>query len=138
MAKKKFFSARDINVLIPKLERTFRQIEDCRKRAETLAAQLPEKSKAVSPAEIAEARMIHSQTVFLITVVEDDVHYISSLGGIVKDLDEGLVDFPAQVNGEPAWLCWRRGEKEVRFWHSLDEGFSNRQYLQSESSNTLH
>jgi hypothetical protein len=138
MGKKKFFIARDINTLIPKLERTFRQIEECRKRAEALAAQLPEKSKAVSPAAVAEARMIHSQTVFLMTIVEEDVHYISSLGGVVKDLDDGLVDFPSQLNGEPVWLCWRLGEKEVRFWHSLDEGFSNRQFLQPETSTTLH
>ncbi|HEU5065097.1 MAG TPA: DUF2203 domain-containing protein [Gaiellaceae bacterium] len=54
---------------------------------------------------------------------------IHEAGGLVKDLDAGLVDFPAQREGVEVLLCWRLGEDEVGYWHGLDEGFSGRKPL---------
>lgn len=51
---------------------------------------------------------------------------INEVGGVVKDLDAGLVDFPAFREGEEVLLCWRLGEAEIGFWHGLDEGFAGR------------
>jgi hypothetical protein len=41
----------------------------------------------------------------------------------------GLVDFPAEIEGEPAYLCWQYGEKEVAFWHRIEDGFGGRKPL---------
>ena len=57
------------------------------------------------------------------------VNRIHGLGAIVKDLDEGLVDFPASHAGEEVLLCWKVGEEAVAFWHGLDEGFAGRKPL---------
>jgi hypothetical protein len=54
---------------------------------------------------------------------------IHELGALVKDLDVGLVDFPAQREGEDVLLCWRLGEEQVGYWHGLEEGFSGRRPL---------
>jgi hypothetical protein len=54
---------------------------------------------------------------------------IHELGALVKDLDQGLVDFPAQRGEKEVLLCWRLGEEEVGFWHGLEEGFSGRRPL---------
>lgn len=54
---------------------------------------------------------------------------IQELGAIVKDLEEGLVDFPWLRDGEEVLLCWRVGEEEIGFWHPVDEGFSGRRPL---------
>jgi len=54
------------------------------------------------------------------------VNDIHGRGANVKDLDEGLVDFPAQREGEEILLCWRLGEDVVAFWHGLEEGFAGR------------
>jgi len=54
---------------------------------------------------------------------------IHELGALVKDLDQGLVDFPAQRGEEDVLLCWRLGEEEIGFWHGLEEGFSGRKPL---------
>jgi hypothetical protein len=54
---------------------------------------------------------------------------IQDAGGLVKDLDEGLVDFLALREGEEVLLCWRLGEDEVGYWHGLEEGFSGRRPL---------
>jgi hypothetical protein len=51
---------------------------------------------------------------------------IEAAGVILRDLDPGLVDFPARVRGIPIYLCWRVGEDRVTFWHGLAEGFPGR------------
>lgn len=47
----------------------------------------------------------------------------------LRDLSQGLVDFPAIVDGQEAWLCWRLGEPSVAYWHPRDEGFAGRRPL---------
>lgn len=47
----------------------------------------------------------------------------------LRDVDTGLVDFPALVGGEEAYLCWRLGEPEVTYYHSRTEGFGGRRRL---------
>ena len=54
------------------------------------------------------------------------VEKIQATGCVVKDLDVGLLDFPAVINNEEVYLCWRLGEERIRFWHRQDEGFSGR------------
>jgi hypothetical protein len=54
---------------------------------------------------------------------------IHEAGALVKDLDQGLVDFPARRGGVDVLLCWRLGEDEIGYWHGLDEGFSGRKPL---------
>jgi len=44
----------------------------------------------------------------------------------LRDIETGLVDFPALVNGRPVWLCWRLGEPEVGWWHELSAGVAGR------------
>ncbi len=57
------------------------------------------------------------------------VERLERLGVLVKDLDRGLVDFPALHRGEEVLLCWRVGEDEVAHWHGLEEGFAGRKAL---------
>jgi hypothetical protein len=56
---------------------------------------------------------------------------LEAAGVQVKDLDRGLVDFPARhpESGDLVLLCWHLGEDRVGFWHGLDEGFTGRKPL---------
>jgi hypothetical protein len=54
---------------------------------------------------------------------------IDALGIIVRDPEAGLVDFPAERDGDEIFLCWRLGEDTVGWWHPTDTGFSGRQPL---------
>ena len=54
---------------------------------------------------------------------------IEGMGITLRDIADGLVDFPALVNGRQVWLCWKRGEETVGFWHPIDTGFGSRQPL---------
>jgi hypothetical protein len=48
---------------------------------------------------------------------------------IIKDLERGLVDFPAIVGGKEVFLCWEQDEEDVEFWHDLDTGYGGRERL---------
>jgi hypothetical protein len=48
----------------------------------------------------------------------------------VKDMDRGLIDFPAEVDGQDALLCWHVGEGPIAFWHSPQDGFAGRKPLE--------
>ena len=62
----------------------------------------------------------------LTEVLRGALEKIQATGCVVKDLDVGLVDFPAVIDNEEVYLCWRLGEERIRFWHRQDEGFANR------------
>lgn len=47
----------------------------------------------------------------------------------LRDLDRGLVDFPAMREGHEIYLCWVEGEDEIGFWHELEAGYAGRQPL---------
>jgi hypothetical protein len=48
---------------------------------------------------------------------------------VLRDLDRGLVDFPAVREGTEVYLCWQEGEEEIGFWHEPDTGFAGRRPL---------
>ncbi|MFI5448408.1 MAG: DUF2203 domain-containing protein [Candidatus Bathyarchaeia archaeon] len=59
--------------------------------------------------------------------LEREMQKLEDLGCVLKDLSQGLVDFPAVRLGSRVWLCWKLGEKSVTFWHGLKDGFAGRQ-----------
>jgi hypothetical protein len=54
------------------------------------------------------------------------VERLEELGVELKDLDTGLLDFPALRDGEEVELCWHVGEADVGYWHRVGEGFAGR------------
>jgi hypothetical protein len=58
--------------------------------------------------------------------IQGAVERMEATGCVVKDLDAGLLDFPARMNDQDVYLCWRVGEDRIRFYHRQDEGFSGR------------
>jgi len=80
----------------------------------------------VEPSELQEVQHRLDEEVAAIARCVARIH---ELGALVKDLDDGLVDFPARRGGEDVLLCWRLGEDAIEFWHGLDEGFSGRRPL---------
>jgi len=47
----------------------------------------------------------------------------------IKDVDRGLVDFPAIIGGKEVFLCWEQDEDDIEFWHDLDAGYAGRERL---------
>ncbi len=59
---------------------------------------------------------------------------ITEMGVELKDLDIGLIDFPAMRFDEPVYLCWKLGESEVLYWHGMHEGYGGRKLLRPEAT----
>ncbi len=51
---------------------------------------------------------------------------LENTGVVIKGIDEGLLDFPSKRFDDEIWLCWKKGETEIKFWHEKDIGFSGR------------
>ncbi len=47
----------------------------------------------------------------------------------IKDLDRGLIDFPAIIGGREVFLCWEHDDEDIEFWHDLDSGYAGRERL---------
>jgi hypothetical protein len=54
---------------------------------------------------------------------------INALGVELKDVEQGLLDFPHEREGRVVYLCWRLGEDRIGWWHEIDTGFASRQPL---------
>jgi hypothetical protein len=61
--------------------------------------------------------------------LDQAIRAILATGALLKDIDIGLVDFPALQEGREIYLCWKYGEETISFWHEIDAGFSGRQPL---------
>jgi hypothetical protein len=59
------------------------------------------------------------------------VDEVEDLGVVVRDLEWGIVDFPADRYGKKVMLCWRYGEPEVSYWHELNQQFPDRKLLKA-------
>jgi hypothetical protein len=59
--------------------------------------------------------------------IEKDITSIRETGCIIKSVDHGIVDFFSIQNGSVVYLCWKKGEDSIKYWHSTREGFSQRQ-----------
>lgn len=58
------------------------------------------------------------------------VHQIQDMGVLLKDLNTGLMDFPAWRENHEVYLCWKYGEQRIEYWHEIDSGFAGRQPLE--------
>lgn len=47
----------------------------------------------------------------------------------IKDLERGLIDFPAILGDKEVFLCWEQEEDDIEFWHDLDAGYAGREKL---------
>lgn len=95
-------------------------------RQEELEVRIRGNGGGIPPATLAAAAAeVESEARELAGVIDELLEY----GVEVKDIDDGLVDFPALRHGETVLLCWKLGEDEVRYWHTVEAGFVGRREL---------
>jgi len=76
--------------------------------------------------KLAGLRVEHRQ---LAEMLKAALKRILQTGCLIKDLDIGLLDFPAVIDNEDVYLCWKLGEDRIRYYHRQDEGFAGRKPL---------
>lgn len=73
-----------------------------------------------------ELRNLRLRMQGIIDQMQAAVTRIDALDIVLREIETGLIDFPALVAGRQIWLCWRLGEDDVAFWHDLSSGFAAR------------
>jgi hypothetical protein len=84
---------------------------------------------ADGPPISSELRLTRLRMQGLIDQMAAGVARIDALGLTLRDIEKGLVDFPALVSGRQVWLCWQLGETSIGWWHGMDTGFDGRRPL---------
>ena len=133
----RLFTPAEINALIPKLTELLDEAMALHQRGRALQEALTEERARIRAAgEVmanqhdwkARAERLDGYAI----EIKQALQRIGELGGVTKDLEKGLVDFPGlvpQAGPLPVNLCWKHGEDAVRFWHGFDEGYAHRKPL---------
>ena len=86
---------------------------------------------ATKRAEVeAETRVLRLRLQGMVDQMHAAVVQIDGWNIQLRDIETGLIDFPALVSGRPVWLCWRLGEGDIGWWHEVSEGFDSRHRLE--------
>ena len=70
-----------------------------------------------------------NQWVHTLAATQDLLGEFQSRHIYIKDVERGLIDFPAIIGGREVFLCWEQDEDSVEFWHELDAGYAGRERL---------
>lgn len=115
-----------VRPLVERMVEQRRAHVDALARQEDLEGHIRGNGGGIPPAELAEtAAEVQRVARELAKTIDDIVAH----GVEIKDLDDGLIDFPALRHGETVLLCWKLGEDEIRYWHTVEGGFAGRQEL---------
>lgn len=124
------FTVAEANALLPELEPILRQLQAQKRELDQARGRLAGLTPRMrGNGHGAEAALLESRITELAAELAAGIRQITGRGVEVKDLDQGLIDFPARRENRVVYLCWRLGEGRLAFWHELDAGFAGRQPL---------
>ena len=131
--KRKTFTIQQANAALPLVRaivndfvQLSREIAERRERLSWLSFRRPRDNRDLYSEELAQ---IEEELQNDSRRLRDFVEELRHLGLEAKSSSEGLVDFPALLDGRPVNLCWKLGEPEILYWHGRDETFHDRKPL---------
>jgi hypothetical protein len=130
----RYFSVADVEALIPALTRLMERVMSSNAEAGEARERLQAEQRRIDLAgggvlDRRAWRADRDRIERLTAEIQRGLGEIAELGGVPKDLGQGLVDFLHLRNGREVNLCWKYGEREIRHWHGLDEGYAGRKPL---------
>jgi hypothetical protein len=134
----KLFSPEEANELIPRLELLIREMQAALKNLRARVAELAINDDRLVNLTLPEIIERYPELKGPGEAMAEAVSQIEELGCFLKDVDQGLVDFPFDNGDEIAFLCWQYGEPSLIAWHSIEGGFSGRQPLPGASKPYLN
>jgi hypothetical protein len=131
---RRYFTVAEVERLIPALERIFVHVLQLRAALRLQEQALERAGVRMSrevldeddPREALDVRQAKGMFRAYYEALGDELGRVREMGGEVKDMDTGLVDFPGKRGGEEILLCWRLGEQRLGYWHTLEAGFAGR------------
>jgi|FLYN01.1.fsa_nt_gi hypothetical protein len=123
MGEERRYSVEEANALLPELREVLPRIR--RNRQELLAAAERLGARVAADGGGHDGRGYWAA----LSTLRRDLLRLAEAGVVLRDPETGLVDFPAEREGRPVFLCWRLGEERVAHWHDADAGFGGRRPL---------
>jgi hypothetical protein len=117
----------EANEALPRVLEKYTNLQKQKQEVQKLEAQLNTQMSASF--NLGEYVEIKKQLNTAVTKFYHAVEDLENTGAVLKSLEEGLLDFPSKRFNEEVWLCWKEGEKEIKFWHEKDVGFMGRKPL---------
>lgn len=120
----KYFTVEQANTALETIRPLIAELMQLR---EEIMASQPEVWPVIQSAVGNGGSKLSGEIAFKFRKVESIVERVQAMGVLIKDLDTGLLDFPAWRDGRLVYLCWRYGEGSVAYWHDIDAGFAGRE-----------
>jgi hypothetical protein len=123
------YTPQTANKALPEVRRLFSNILTHKKRAVTLQEQVQMIIQSGNQFEefVKKKQELNAAVSNYYKAIEQ----LEATGVVIKDVEQGLLDFPSKRFDEEVWLCWKIEESEIKFWHAKDEGFTGRKPLES-------
>jgi hypothetical protein len=130
----RYFTVADVEALIPELARIMEPVMSAHAEVSATQERMQAEQQRIAMAgggvlDRRAWRADKDKVERLTGEIRRGLGEIVELGGAPKDLGLGLVDFLHLRDGREVNLCWRYGEREIRHWHGLDEGYAGRKPL---------
>jgi hypothetical protein len=128
----KFYTVKEANAMLPQLTRLLREMQLLGQQLAAMQGRVGIVQKKVrsngyhNPTEDVLLSQAAQQTE---EALRSGVEQLANWNLELKDLQRGLIDFPANYEGRTVFLCWELGEPEVGFWHEITSGYDTRQPL---------
>ena len=116
----------EVRPLVEAMVEGKRALDEAQERRDDVAHRIAGNGGGIPPAELGALETAVEEAA---KTLAETIGEIQAMGVLVKDLDSGLVDFPAKRDGEDILLCWQLGEDEVAFWHGPEDGYAGRRPL---------
>jgi hypothetical protein len=123
----RYFTVAEANALLPKIEPLMAELLERRAKAVRLSKQI---TSLLQDTHVDFGGVLPTEIAGEFALIEELHKEIKSHGCIVKNLEAGLVDFLAQIDGRDVYLCWRYGENQVQYYHELHTGFRGRKAIE--------
>lgn len=128
----KTFTLGEAQTLLPVVEALLRKTQAASARAAEVDTEMQQLSRRIFLSgglhvNVAAAARRRAEREKALAETRDTLAEIDEIGVQVKDLEQGLLDFPCILEGQTVLLCWKQGEKEIGFWHTTEAGFAGRQ-----------
>jgi hypothetical protein len=130
----RYFTVADVEALIPELARIMERVMSAHAEVSATQERMQAEQQRIAMAgggvlDRRAWRADKAKVERLTGEIRRGLGEIVELGGAPKDLGLGLVDFLHLREGREVNLCWKYGEREIRHWHGLDEGYAGRKPL---------
>ncbi len=119
-----YFTITSANEILPKVIDKFKTVVNNKNEIIKIEQEL---NTVLSPGNTFEEHVkIKQKLNSAVTTFYQSIEDLEKTGVVIKGIEEGLLDFPSKRFNEEIWLCWKNGEKEIKFWHEKDSGFNGR------------